>query len=420
MARRADSVVLKQCRGGAAILLAGLFATALALAQDRVGVYDFAYRLAGDARAKPVQVFDDGRDTFFQFHPGGPVPAIFADGPAGPRLLPPQSDGPYVKVAMVTNGFALRLGLGAATVTYLGIPRARDTAVPAGPAATEPVRRMPAAPSSSPPPLQLAASLPVSGLPRELLVPRSRPRITMEEGSYATPLKGDAIEWTATPEKVRLIDIGFARNSAVLTAAAARQVRSLVAEARPGSRFELTAVDDAASRQGLASSRVRAVEAALLAAGAAARNVVHRSASDGWEAGANPGAGVSLRMVDATTSAMQGLSSAPRPQQARTPPAVADTAYPSAASAASPVPQTWAVRKADGTLDRMLARWAKESGWTLVWQNGPAVAITGDTSLSRPDYIQAADYALEQAGVAGYRLRATAYSNQVLVVTGEE
>jgi hypothetical protein len=416
MARRADSFVLKQSRGGAAILLSGLFATALALAQDRVGVYDFAYRLAGDARAKPVQVFDDGRDTFFQFHPGEPVPAIFAEGPAGPRLLPPQSDGPYLKVAIVTNGFALRLGLGAATVTYIGVPRARDTAVPAAP---EPVRRPPASPST-PPPLQLAASLPVSGLPRELLVQMSRPRITLEEGSYATPLKGDAIEWTATPEKVRLIVIGFARNSAVLTAAAARQVRSLVAEARPSSRFELTAVDDAASRQGLASSRVRTVEAALLAAGAAARNVVHRSAGDGGEEGATPGAGVTLRMIDATTSAMQGLSALPRIQRARTPPSVTEAAYPSAASAAPPVPQTWAVRKADGTLDRMLARWAKESGWTLVWQNGPAVAITGDTSLSRPDYIQAADYALEQAGVAGYRLRATAYSNQVLVVTGEE
>ena len=418
MALRKDGVHRKQCRGGAAILLTGFLWTALALAQDRVGVYDFAYRLAGDARARPVQVFDDGNNTFFQFHPGEPVPAIFAEGPAGPRLLPPHIEGPYVKVATVTNGFALRLGLGAATVTYLGVPRASDPALPAAP---EPARRMPTSPSSAPPPLQLAASLPVSGLPRELLAPVTRPRITLEEGSYATPLKGDAIEWTATPEKVRLIEISFGKDSAVLTAAAARQVRSLVAEARASSRFELTAVDDVASKRGLARARARVVEAALLAAGAAPRNIVHKAATGGdGETGAKLGTGVALRVTDATTSAMQGLSSSSRPQQARTPPVGAEAVSPTATSAAPPAAQLWAVRKADGTLDRMLARWATEAGWTLVWQNGPAVAITGDASLSRPDYIQAADYALEQARVAGYRLRATAYSNQVLVVTSEE
>jgi hypothetical protein len=132
------------------------------------------------------------------------------------------------------------------------------------------------------------------------------------------------------------------------------------------------------------------------------------------------GTGVTLRVIDATTSAMQGQGSLPRPQQARTPSSVAETVAPTATAAAPPAPQVWAVRKVDGTLDKMLARWAKEAGWTLVWQNGPAVAITGDASLSRPDYIQAADYALEQARGAGYRLRATAYSNQVLVVTSEE
>lgn len=418
MALRKDSVDRKRCRRSAAMLLTSFLWTALAQAQDRVGAYDFAYRAAGDARAKPVQVFDDGRDTFFQFRPGEPVPAIFSEGPTVPRLLPPQIEGLYVKVAMVTNGFALRLGLGAATVTYLGVPRARDAAVPALP---EPVRRPPASPSTLPPPLQLAASLPVSGLPRDLLAPMPRPRITLEEGSYATPLKGDAIEWTSTPEKVRLVELVFGKDSAVLTAAAARQVRSLVAEARPSSRFELTAVEAASNKHGLASARVRAVEAALLAAGAASRNIVHKTAaSGGEEAGANPGNGVSLRVIDATTGAMLGQSSLSRPPQARTSSSFAETGSPAAAPAPPPAPQVWAVRKADGTLDKMLARWAKEAGWTLVWQNGPAVAITGDASLNRPDYVQAADYALEQARVAGYRLRATAYSNQVLVVTSEE
>ena len=45
---------------------------------DRVGHYDFSYQAAGDNRVRPVQVFDDGKSTFFQFRAGEPVPAIFA------------------------------------------------------------------------------------------------------------------------------------------------------------------------------------------------------------------------------------------------------------------------------------------------------------------------------------------------------
>lgn len=51
----------------------------------------------------------------------------------------------------------------------------------------------------------------------------ARPRITLEEGSYATPLKGDAIEWTAAPERVRQIEIAFNKDSAM---AARRRARA--------------------------------------------------------------------------------------------------------------------------------------------------------------------------------------------------
>jgi hypothetical protein len=289
-------------------------------------------------------------------------------------------------------------------VTYIGMPRVPGATAPAS--LQDPVRRTPAPAAPSQPPLQLAASLPVSGLPRELLAPAPRPRITLEEGSYATPLKGDAIEWTSVPERVRLAEIPFGKEAAVLTPAAVRHIRTLVQESRPGSRFELTASDDDGRRQGPAETRLRAIEAALLAAGAAARNIVRKPSG-----GSASGATVTVRVIDAATHAINTTPDAARPR-------------PSPQSLIEPAPvavsQTWAVRKADGTLEKMLARWASEAGWTLVWRDGPAVAITGNVTLSRPDYIQAADYALEQARGAGYRLRATAYSNQVLVVTSEE
>ncbi|MDO8277382.1 MAG: TcpQ domain-containing protein, partial [Burkholderiaceae bacterium] len=59
------------------------------------------------------------------------------------------------------------------------------------------------------------------------------------------------------------------------------------------------------------------------------------------------------------------------------------------------------------------------AGWRVLWQGAPAVAITGDSSLQRPDFLQAADYVINQAKGAGYRIRGTAYSNQTLVISGE-
>ena len=42
--------------------------------EDRIGGYNFSYDMTGDNRVRPIQVFDDGRDTFFQFRAGDPVP----------------------------------------------------------------------------------------------------------------------------------------------------------------------------------------------------------------------------------------------------------------------------------------------------------------------------------------------------------
>jgi hypothetical protein len=95
-----------------AVLAGLLLVPATGSGQDRIGAYDFSYQLSGDARVKPVHVFDDGKHTFFQFRIGEPVPAIFIEGASGTQLLVPQLEGPYVKVAAVSDGFALRLGFG--------------------------------------------------------------------------------------------------------------------------------------------------------------------------------------------------------------------------------------------------------------------------------------------------------------------
>lgn len=83
-------------------------------------VYDFDYRSVGDQDAKPTNVFDDGRSTYFQFAAGRPVPVILMVGPAGERLATWREDGPYIVVDGVLPDWRMRLGRGIAAVRYAG------------------------------------------------------------------------------------------------------------------------------------------------------------------------------------------------------------------------------------------------------------------------------------------------------------
>ena len=72
--------------------------------------YDFSWRLSGDQRAGPLQVFDDGHTTWLQFAPNQAVPAIFARLEEGDRLLSHRVHGPYVVLDGVWPLLILRAG----------------------------------------------------------------------------------------------------------------------------------------------------------------------------------------------------------------------------------------------------------------------------------------------------------------------
>jgi hypothetical protein len=82
-------------------------------------------------------------------------------------------------------------------------------------------------------------------------------------------------------------------------------------------------------------------------------------------------------------------------------------------------PKVWTMLKADESIQRMLERWGKDAGWRVVWEGAPQVPIVGDARVDRPDFLQAAEFVVKQAKAAGYHLKATAYSNQVLQILGE-
>ena len=67
----------------------------------------------------------------------------------------------------------------------------------------------------------------------------------------------------------------------------------------------------------------------------------------------------------------------------------------------------------------MLTRWGAEAGWRVIWKGGPDVAITTDSKVDRPDFLQAADLVIAQVKTVGYSIKAKAYANNILVISGD-
>lgn len=72
--------------------------------------FRFDWQLSGDPAVAPLQVFDDGRETWLQFLPGQPLPAIFGMGDGGEHPLPYVRRDPYVVVAGAWKGLSFRGG----------------------------------------------------------------------------------------------------------------------------------------------------------------------------------------------------------------------------------------------------------------------------------------------------------------------
>lgn len=400
-------------------------------APDRLGAYDFSYQSTGDQRVRPAQVFDDGRSTYFQFRAGEPIPAIFAVTQQGPSLLVPEPEGPYIRVPAVAGGYVLRLGYGLGKVAYTGGGRsiASGDFVQAGPReqSSAAVERL------------IAASAKIQGLPPEMTQPS--PRVALEVNSYATPIKGDRAVWTGPEEVSQDYSIPFGVGKSNLGPSAFKMLRSLAGSMQGATKIEVTGRDDLTYREGMAEARAAAIADALAAAGIPrARIVIKTSAQvlQGGSKGVVVGASITTRTVPAPKQLEAAAPSRHAPnvhvdsivaqlRAGQLTPSQASAAL-DGARAAAPLSASmggprgvgpWAVRKSDGTVENMLKRWGQDAGWRVLTKGVPNIEIHGDAEVDRREFLHAADYAITQAKQAGYRIKATAYSNNVLVISGE-
>jgi hypothetical protein len=390
---------------------------------QRIGSYDFSYELTGSPRVKPVQVFDDGRSTFFQFRAGEPIPAIFANTQTGPVMQIPEMQGPYVRVSGVVASYTLRIGYVTCQVDYNG-----QRGSTSGPAAAEkpesitPAKQAGDASIASSQSLRAGmrqATYRIDAAMGAVTAPSKGsvyedgplPNIALYLNSYATPIKGDLAQFKAgTPQDTTEVvtvsrnEVPFAGGMSKLGPLGRKSVEAIASSFSVGGRIELLVREDTNGGR-LYAARTKSIVAALVASGVPIDSIAAKQvnrASSALLAASDPSVPSVVAIVKGPNKLIAtGMS-----------PAQPHTGYEEVQI------HTWKLRATDVTVQGTLQRWADEAGWTLIWKNGPEVKVTGDAEMVRDGFIAAADYVLAQARAYGHPIKGRAYNNKVLVVSG--
>lgn len=425
----------------AAAILMGMLPSAIGSSAQRVGQYDFTYLTSGEMRATPVQVFDDGQSTYFQFRAGEAIPAIFQNKGGRVDLLVPSFEGPYVRVPDVSGHFTLQLGRAQAQVVYGGAGREGVppiTAV-ASNGMTTPYRGSDLAPRRN---TRLIAAL---GPALEYLSPDA-----LEANSYATPAKGDKVTWNEGEAKAETVQVMFSRGVAKLGPVAAKVIASSIPALKKATRVTIVGRDDDSYKEGLDASRGQAIRDALIKAGVPTSNItVKTGVALPQEKGLwvseirsetvvptmvsrpDPVGNVERDRAAYVRSSVESLLKAGalttdqanailRRGQERGLPATA-AAEPTPAPKNAEVPSAGFDFKAtDKTISATVRRWAATTNYQIVW-DAPAASdapITGDAVIASASMKEALDKVVTGLQRKGYDIQATVYSNRVIRFTG--
>ena len=121
----------------------------------KADTYDFAYVAQGDPRLTPIQVFDNGKQTWLQLSQLRPLPVILAITSAGEVMLPSRQEGQMLIIDRVEQQLAIVVGRTRATVRYVGNNKRPTEAVLFG--STSPIKESGMAPAPVPADQILAA-----------------------------------------------------------------------------------------------------------------------------------------------------------------------------------------------------------------------------------------------------------------------
>lgn len=434
---------------GLCALVLGVIPAAIGSASQRVGQYDFTYFTNGEPRATPVQVFDDGKNTYFQFRAGEAIPAIFNFKDGKTNLLVPYFEGPYIRVQETSGRFTLQLGRAQALVIYGGVGREDTPSIEAvnmnGLRTAYTGGGYPASASVK----LLAAMGPTLAQPSN---------DALEANSYATPAKGDRVTWKESETEISELQVYFVAGYATLGPKARKALRNMTSQVMNATMITIVGRDDISEKEGLEKARANNLRDALVNMGVSADRIKTKTGVMGtskdklWPSDiliervvptaiARPddvqksktsyiksnvdnlvNAGV-LTREQASAILRKGVEA--QPDGGLTSAIFAAASSPALQAPREPiyleVPSTGFDFKAvDRTIAGTIRRWASATNYQVVWDAAPTTdaPVTGDAVIAAGSMKEALGKVVTALQRKGYDIQATVYSNRVIRFTG--
>lgn len=333
-----------------AVLAAPLSASA------QTGPFDFGYIVTGAAAARPVQVFDDGQSkTYFQFPRGVRLPVILIG--QGPAMAAATVEGPYLTVSGRAWEYTFLLDGAKARVRHRGLAAGGNVQDAVG---------EPGVAATPPPSYQVA---------------------DRRSSSYATPVRGDVIEWIEPPETVKHL-AQFIGHRSHLSPATRELITSTSQRWTANVQVHIVVRNEGSPRAPTTRSRLAALRQSLVDAGIAPDRI---SQSDAQEGSHSRRGGAEFWLI---------WKGSPRPAPTAPPPgppsAKASPVY------GRPLARNFDILVSDKTLAASMGRWAKQSGHRFVWDTPIQAPVTGETTVDAHAFPDAAAAVVRGLQVSGY------------------
>ena len=339
--------------------------TSMAQAQG-LEKYNFKYAGEGQKNILPVQVFDDGSQTIFQFKQGQRIPAIFAEQNGGWTLVTPHEDGAYYYIPRISSSYKLKIGYSEASIKYLGSDRESYS--------------------------------------------NASPSNALNKRSYATAAKGDDFVWadaTDHSENSIVFQKGTAKVSPVSAKAFSTLAKKLL-DAKSIEVYGYSGIDDDSD---LGRRRVDAIVNSLTSFGVERARIKTisnvRGASDvrGGEIGARIEYVIAKNrpvIQERPSLKSTAVDTSPRPE-----------------SFSTLGKQLYRIEKSDTSILGVLTRWADVSGWKVIDVNFPDIKLEGSTDqeIAYGTFLEAVDKinaGLRRKGYTG--IDGKAYSDNIIEI----
>lgn len=397
--------------------------------------YDFDYMVQSSS-INIVQVFDDGKSTFFQLAPDARIPAIFADTGEGFKFTDMEMYGPYIKVPFTSKRFMLKINNAVARVAYVG-DKQKETSAPA-------IKSFAATSSLG---AETVPALPVNEFIGGPWGRDSQQETRLNKYSYSDRLRGDTVAWTELPNAMPEKQLQFKYGTTRISGMNPKQFHAMAKTFNDAVQVELTGFDDGSEKENLGKERVEAVANALAASGIS-RDVIKtktaRSVVSGSPKGVVLGVTITgykankyLPQPDKKIEKLSNVVAAKNQfntieqitadmKSGKISPADAKTALSKindvqvAGGEKSKEVIVWNLKVEDANVQNMFARWAKNSGYEVVFNEFPVIPVNGDSTFESKDILTAIEFVLAQSKLAGIEVPAPKLYSDNVIVFGEE